>query len=66
MRHSRETVLCHSCDGRGRQSRHEVTCYHKGEYDVIWMDCVTCNNTGRVVRTTTVTFEPFQELPEPS
>ncbi|EQB10409.1 hypothetical protein [Novosphingobium lindaniclasticum] len=53
-----EIIVCPKCKGAGNHSRHETTCYHKGEYDVIYSDCTACNNSGLVKMTTVVTYAP--------
>lgn len=54
-----DVIVCPRCEGRGHQSHHEYTSYHKGEYDVVFSDCGACSNSGLVRRTIVTTFEPF-------
>lgn len=57
MRTKREIVICEYCKGKGYAVHHEVTNYHKGEYDSVRVDCIPCDSKGRVVQITTVAFE---------
>ena len=53
----KEIVLCSSCKGEGVLKTHEITDYHRNEYDVIIMECRSCNGEGRLWRTTVTTWE---------
>jgi hypothetical protein len=57
MKIKREIVICEYCKGKGYTVNHEVTNYHKGEYEAIKLDCISCDSKGRVVQITTVAFE---------
>lgn len=57
----KEIILCSECEGRGYIYRHELTCYHKGEYDVHLDTCKTCDGKGRLYKITTITYEKLQE-----
>lgn len=54
-----DVILCKFCDGKGYQTEHRITDYHKSEYDVIEKGCYECKGSGRLTRTTTTVLEPF-------
>jgi hypothetical protein len=55
-----EVVICNSCDGHGYLTKHEITCYHRREYDVIKFGCHKCKGSGRLVKTTTISYKPLE------
>ncbi len=57
MKYHSEIVICEYCKGEGFQSRHEVTNYHKGEYDVVKWVCTHCEGAGRLRKITRVEYE---------
>jgi DnaJ-class molecular chaperone len=54
-----QIVICNHCEGRGYQTRHEITNYHKGEYDVISEECPHCNGKGRLRKEVTIVYKPL-------
>ena len=50
-------VLCPTCSGRGYQIEHDVTDYHRNEYNVINTKCRRCDGMGRLWETTTKEYE---------
>ena len=60
MSKKREIIICPTCDGVGEISWDECTNHHKGEYDTHYETCTACAGTGRVVKTTEVTFKPYE------
>ena len=52
-----EIVICEFCEGEGFQSRHEITDYHRGEYDIVKWECGPCNGAGRRRKITRVEYE---------
>lgn len=55
-------ILCSSCEGRGYQIRHDVTDYHRNEYDVVNTKCRNCDGMGRLWETTTKEYEKLKSL----
>lgn len=55
----KEVVLCSNCKGEGVLYIHEVTDYHRNEYDVTKKECRSCGGTGRLWKTTVTTYEKF-------
>jgi DnaJ-class molecular chaperone len=43
---TKSIILCDACGGKGK---------------IIYKECPSCNGTGRQVKTTTVSYEPFKE-----
>ncbi len=58
-KHHHEIVICEFCKGEGFTTSHNITDYHKNEYEVIKHGCGWCNNTGRRFKKTTIEFTPF-------
>jgi DnaJ-class molecular chaperone len=54
-----EIVLCIDCNGSGEEEHEECTDYHRGEYRYWYTPCRRCSGTGRLKKTTDITFEPF-------
>ena len=57
LKYKSEIVICEFCNGEGFQSRHEITDYHRGEYDVVTWECSHCDGKGRLKKRTTMEFE---------
>lgn len=55
----REIVLCLRCEGKGYKVRSELTDYHKREYREDILTCANCKGSGRLVKVTSVSFEPY-------
>ena len=54
-------IICGTCEGTGYTEKHEMTDYHRREYDIIKTKCRTCGGSGRlrkVVRTEVTAFVP--------
>lgn len=47
-KYNKEIILCPSCKGEGVLRHHEITDYHRNEYDVITTECVNCDGKGRL------------------
>ena len=56
-----EVVLCSSCKGRGYLLVENCVDYHRGIYDNDKKDCRKCDNTGRLLKITTVEFEKLKD-----
>lgn len=52
-------IICGTCDGRGYTERHEMTNYHKGEYDIIKTKCRLCGGSGRLRKTVLTEVQAF-------
>jgi DnaJ-class molecular chaperone len=64
MSTKREIQICSKCEGAGEISWDELVDYHKNDYETHTMTCAACAGTGRVVKTTAVTFEPYKPRKE--
>lgn len=58
--HNKEVILCKTCKGEGLIHRHEVTDYHRNEYDVVSTECRQCEGKGRLWQITKVEFEKLK------
>jgi len=47
-----ELTLCIDCAGVGKKSHRELVDYHKGDYDVTFTTCTSCNGSGRIYKQT--------------
>lgn len=56
---SAELVICPRCGGRGKRERKELVDIHRGDYASTIEPCSPCRGTGRVMKFTHITFEPF-------
>lgn len=56
-----EVMVCDRCKGNGKVECSELVDYHKGDYNYWWEKCIRCDGTGRLVKTTTVSYKPFKE-----
>lgn len=56
-----EIIICDLCNGRGYTKHEELIDYHKREYNITKQDCRKCKNSGRLVKTTTTTINPYQQ-----
>lgn len=54
-------VLCPTCEGSGVIRQEELTCYHKGEYDVWFKDCPKCDGVGLLIEQTQITYTKYQK-----
>jgi hypothetical protein len=59
MSYISEIILCKKCEGKGYNNIYELVDCHKNEYEVIRSECRGCKGSGRLVKKTTVTIEPF-------
>jgi DnaJ-class molecular chaperone len=59
-----ELKLCDACHGYGHTIEHELTNYHKGEYNTVTKKCRRCEGTGRIIETTETTWKPY--VPHPT
>ena len=53
----REFVPCTSCKGSGTVTRSIITDYHRGEYDLWYENCTSCDGVGILVKITV--FEKY-------
>lgn len=54
-----EIILCFACEGKGYGISEELVDYHKNIYDRSKKTCHMCNGTGRLVKKTVITHEPY-------
>jgi hypothetical protein len=55
-----EVILCVACKGNGHIYTDVLTCYHKREYDTHISECKNCKGTGRILKTTVVTYDAYK------
>lgn len=55
-----EVILCTACKGNGHIYTDVMTDYHKREYETYKTECKNCKGTGRLLKTTVVTYEAFK------
>lgn len=56
-KYNKEIILCINCKGEGVLYHHEITDYHRNEYDVIKSECSKCDGKGRLWLTTRMELE---------
>lgn len=59
MRDHTEILVCFQCKGSGTIGERELADYHRGEYDEWNVICKGCGGSGRQIKTTTITIEPY-------
>ena len=64
MSTKREIIICPKCEGTGEIRWDELVNYHKNDYETHYATCKACAGTGRVVKTTEVTFKPYEPRKE--
>lgn len=57
--YERVVCLCGVCEGHGFTGQSVCVDYHNREYETEYSPCPACKASGRMVRTTKVTFEAF-------
>lgn len=56
---NKEIVICDQCKGAGCTEGRELADYHKHEYHYFDILCTRCNGSGRLQKTTTVDYQPY-------
>ena len=59
MQTKTEVILCSSCEGRGYIVGSTMLDYHRGEFSATRISCKTCDETGRMIKKTTISYEKF-------
>lgn len=54
-----EIIICGACDGNGYIEHNELEDYHRGEYRYWNEKCEQCQQSGRVMKSTVIKYEPF-------
>lgn len=56
-----DLVLCPNCKGLGRVGKEVCIDYHRRDYDTVYSECKRCDCTGRLYKTTKVTYRKMNE-----
>ncbi len=56
-----EIIMCGLCEGAGVREQSTLTDYHKGEYNYWNTVCEECKGSGRIVKTTKITYKPYKQ-----
>ena len=55
-------IICKNCEGNGYKTRHNITDYHRNEYDVEKFVCGHCGGKGRIREITEITYEKLTDI----
>jgi len=56
-----EIIICGACNGDGTKQNQEIDDYHRCEYTYWTTVCESCNGSGRLLKTITVTTAAYSD-----